>query len=873
MRIKVTALAVLIQTLVLSQTSFAQIELPGYVDPRFGKPKSTLYDLFTAKPEPEEMFWLKDSLFTPFIESSEKKVDVLFESKTQGKIKPPKTLTVLNDTLSDYVDANTSSVLTYLFKDYIKKGKFYKIPLVVDTDKNRVTRGYDDFYSFDSVCSGLGILEADLKGKCVRENERSFGLIEINYSKDLELYRSKLQLKQLPDNGINESYSFKLLSSFPALLGFRSSHDTKGFYKTLTSFDSNLYSEKLGKYIQTENKFSDFGKDCFYSSIDKCGLYFGGRNTQLLLGQATVTHDKIPFNKALNLAVHFGFNNRPYLNLRNTILSDSSFINYGFYTQAELMMLKDLGYNINDMEFYSNSLYKSGTKLHRNHIIFNQGFYAWSDAIHDYKTDQPSRIPVSIASHVFGNYNDVVQKGTIASVGYASIGIRIDGSYNNITVDKSTAIYENGIGSSGIAVTYGRDNVLNIEGSVSANSEDGVGIRFDFGSNALSDMREYQGSYRRVRTYDAQMGILKRENAQSVAAPEEIRGPIVSELNIKGSVSGKKSSIYIDESAHVKQINFMNRAKVSGDIISNWFAYLGDNGKSFYANHKNHALLPGVLQFDAPFKPINAYEVKKKLSSLYTNVNFGVKSAGSSMENKLLRYVPDKKSSVVIDGDITGKSLILSAFGGHTTVKGTLDVKRLYVADSVVNFKGAQKGLNTVEELEISRGGQLDLSNGIADTFIIKKDAVISSKGVICVDIDKEGNILDRVVAENGFSTHDSIVNLEPGLSYNDIKSYQSDPKALLRLMNNFNRKANEVLSPYGVISKYPKHIWYIQGEMGRKVTCSSRGCHLGDFVNSYSKSAEELPLWRYILSFVGCFVMLFLTVVILKRTGTGRFG
>ncbi len=111
----------------------------------------------------------------------------------------------------------------------------------------------------------------------------------------------------------------------------------------------------------------------------------------------------------------------------------------------------------------------------------------------------------------------------------------------------------------------------------------------------------------------------------------------------------------------------------------------------------------------------------------------------------------------------------------------------------------------------------MNLSNGIADTFIIKKDAVISSKGVICVDIDKEGNILDRVVAENGFSTHDSIVNLEPGLSYNDIKSYQSDPKALLRLMNNFNRKANEVLSPYGVISKYPKHIWYIQGEMGEK--------------------------------------------------------
>ncbi len=85
-----------------------------------------------------------------------------------------------------------------------------------------------------------------------------------------------------------------------------------------------------------------------------------------------------------------------------------------------------------------------------------------------------------------------------------------------LPVDKSTAIYENGIGLSGIAVTYGRDNVLNIEGSVSANSEDGVGIRFDFGSNVLSDMREYQGSDPRVRTYDALDGNFKRENAQSV---------------------------------------------------------------------------------------------------------------------------------------------------------------------------------------------------------------------------------------------------------------------------------------------------------------------------------------------------------------------
>lgn len=55
----------------------------------------------------------------------------------------------------------------------------------------------------------------------------------------------------------------------------------------------------------------------------------------------------------------------------------------------------------------------------------------------------------------------------------------------------------------------------------------------------------------------------------------------------------------------------MNRAKVSGDIISNWFAYLGDNGKAFYANHKNHALLPGVLQFDAPLSQSMPMKLKR----------------------------------------------------------------------------------------------------------------------------------------------------------------------------------------------------------------------------------------------------------------------
>lgn len=862
----------LLSSLLLEQSATAEIELPGYVDPRFGRPRSTLNDLISATPEPEEMFWLKQSLFVPKMCSEPKEIESLYIENTRSKVSPPKSSTDLSHTLSDYVDANTTSVLTYLLKNYLKEEKSYVIPLVVNTDKSRKTRAYDWHYTYDSVCNGLGILEADLKGQCETVNKNNFGLIEINYSKDLELYRSRRQLRQIPDNGLNESYSFKLLSSFPSLLGFWSNHNSSHFKAPLSSLDKITYSENLKRNVEANDSFSSFGKNCTYTSKDSCLLYLSGNNTKLLFSGAQ-DNSTVKAGKTNTLKLHYDTDGRPFLNLRNTILSDSTFINYGFYTQAELAVLKDLGYEINDREFFGNSVFTNGDPKNRQNVVLKQGFYAWSDTIHDYKNDQPSKIPLSVGTHIYGNYNDVTQSGTIASLGYSSIGIRVDGSYNSVTVPDKTAIIENGFSASGIAVTYGRDNVINVEGIVEANSEDGVGIRCDFGSNALSDYKEYQGSFRRVRTQAVEKGELSKHQGQEILASDQIKGPLVSMISISGTVSGYKHAIYIDESAFVKQINLLNRAKIKGSITSDWAPYISEDGRSIYAPHQNMALLPGKLQLEGKSTLDSYFDTKKAYDSLLTRINLGVKPVEDVFKNRLLRYIPNKKSSITIDGDISGLSVIVSSFGGHTNIKGSIDVKRLYIGDSVVNFKGSSSQIKYADELVMNRGAQLDLSNGTPETFVIRKKANISSNSVICVDTDRNGNILDELVIEKDLTTNDSIVNLEPGLSYNEIKSYQSDPKALLKLMDNFNQNANKILSRYGVSTKYPKHIWYIQGEMGRQVKCSSRGCHFADFVNSYSKSAEELPMWRYLLSFIGCILMLIICVFISQRSGSGRFG
>lgn len=877
---KKLTLAICLQALFFTGQVYATESIDSaYIDPRFGRAKGSLYELLNARPGPEVLFWLKDSIFNLKTISDPDQVQKAFLSN-HANLKAPTDLSKLGRDSSEYVDINTLSLISYLLKDYYADGKTYSISVVVDTDKKRTSHGYDRLYE-SGTCKGYGYIEAAIKKKCPLPEGTTDGLIEINYDRLLGLSRSKFQLKQIPEIGINESYSAKLLGGIANILGFRSNLVNGEFKAPLSNFDKALFSDNNISYLKEGTKLASLSKEdkCSkHKDFKDCNLYFLGANTRSLYNSSANTSE-LAYSSGVasdyfKLGVVFDNNGNPYLKLRNTVLSDSTFVNYGFYTLAELNVLKDLGYNINTKEFIGNSVYQSGSKEKRREYHFNKGFYAWSDVLHDYKNDQVSKVPASIGTHVYGSYNDVYQEDNIASIGFSSVGIRVDGSENEITIPKNVAIIENGINSAGVAFTYGRDNILNIAGRVEANSDDGVALRFDFGSNALSDMTEYQGSYRRVRTYDYSMkGLLDKKTAQSVNAPMEIRGPLVKEVNIKGRLAGKKYAIFIDESAHVQKINFYNKAKVEGNIVSYWEPYFDKKTNSFYATSQNTALLDGKLQFDFA-DGFDVYRQRNKLSStLKTKINFGVKELLSKSKVKALSHEFDNKANINIEGNIVGKSFDLSSFGGHTHIKGYIDVNRLYVGNSVVDLATTDGNINYVNELTLIKAGQLDFSNGHKDKIVVRKKATISANSVICLDIDKDANLIDSIEFAGKLDAKDGVVNLEPGLSYPDIKAFQSDPKALYRILNTFVKNANDALRDYGVTTNFPKHVWYMQGDLGRQVKCTARGCYLTDFVNNYAKSQEELPYWRYILSFAGCALMLLLCFIFIRKSIGGRYG
>jgi len=865
-----TVIAIVLSGLMCQHQALASTDSSKHFDQSSGLYyHHDIHRLFSDIKESDKIFTSRNSLFKPYVVTEDSEISDLFSRRTKG-VDAPSQKGELEFSSSKYTWINASSILTFLFGNYVSDNKPFSVPFVASTDSDRSSRAFDLHYDAANLCSGMGYFESNLKNICVINNRHDYGLVEINYNKDIGLFSSKNRIKLLPENGIKESLSHKLFLTFASLIGVYSNHNHEGFKNPLSTFDYHIISNN--NFVTDKVKFSDIQKSCDYDSYSSCHFKFVGVNTEALLAPGKNTKPRADFYKTDRFSIHFTKSGAPKLNLRNSILSGSSFINHGFYNQAELELFKDIGYNINTKDFFGTSIYNSGTPEHRGNYKITKSFTASNGEVRPFNQDKASIVPLSTGTHIYGSYNDVIQSAIIASQGFSSIGIRIEGSRNTLLIPKTTSVVENGESSSGIAVTYGRDNSIDIRGDVEANGKDGIALNFDFGSNVLSDLKEYRGSYKRVRTYDYIMRKLPKEQAEAYDTPNIIRGPLVAALNISGKVTGKKYSIYIDDSAHVRDINLTDKAKVVGDIVSNWNYYVSPDGKSLYSKPYDVKLLAGKLQFDSVYgENLNIPAFVKKLS---TNINLGIKKKNKVKEFSSDNLVSDSKSHIQIAGNIIGKTINLLSYGGLSDIEGSINVNRLYIKDSSV-FIHPEAGAkpSVVDVLDLSRGGQLDLTDGGSQTFIVKDKATISSNSVICIDADKNGSLLDAIKFDGTLYAPDGVVNFEPGISYNDIKRYSSDPKALLDFMNNFVRQANGMLSKYNAYTKFPKHIWYTQGEMGRTVNCSPRGCYIGDFINTYSNASKPLPMWRYILSFVGCILLLGFSVVLIRKTGSGRFG
>lgn len=852
-------------TLVLPLQCYAE-DSSSYIDYRYVKPNATLYDILNSSATPDETFILNNTLFRLDFVYNKKKTEKLYSNILSKSESIPNSTDRYFSDKQIYLTRSVESIITYMLKDYAKDIGPIRIPLVISADKYRDSFFYDTKIFSDIGCKGYGIAESYIKGCELSTDERT-DFLEVAYHPDLKMSDDPYQLNQITNNSLKESYSYKLLSNIPQLLGFRSSISTKGYQAPLSSLDKVLYSDFLENSVHEGLNFSDIHENCFVNSNESCGLYVKTDELKTLFSLKSNSDKSTRLNTKEYPYIHYALYLKPYVNIPRTILSSGSFINYGFYTQLELELLKAIGYKINTKEFFGNSLFSSGSPTKRQSVVFKSGFSAWSKENNDYKTDQASRVPLSIGTTIYGSYNDIVQEGTIASVGYGSVGIRVDGSFNTITVPKKTSIIENGHNSSGIAVTYGRDNVINIDGDVTASTEGGIAINLDFGSNVLSDYVEFQGSYHRVRTLDVKEKRMTREKGAAVRAPSDIRGPLVSKLNITGNVTGNKNAIYIDDTAHVKEINITNRAKINGDIVSLWEPFVNDKKTGVYVNSQHVNLISGKVQLDTNYDAKKSHVRAKILNDLKTNLYLG--SDISHVSEKAKYKKENSRANISIDGNIIGKTINISAIGGVTNLSGYIDTNKLLINNASINIKTPNYMTNYVNTLDLSHGGQLNLANGNPEVIVIRDIIKATANSVISVDTKLDGTVIDVVLFTGETKAPDGVINFEPGLSYNEIKALSSDPKALLNLLNKFVKDRNFFLSQHGLTMRFPRHIWYTQGQMGRKVKCTIRGCYLGDFVKSYAYSSEKLPLWRYVLSFGGIILMLIAAYIFHRKTSS----
>ncbi|MCC8189315.1 MAG: autotransporter domain-containing protein [Planctomycetes bacterium] len=252
-----------------------------------------------------------------------------------------------------------------------------------------------------------------------------------------------------------------------------------------------------------------------------------------------------------------------FIELKNGLLSNSTYCNYGVFTEAELAMFKDLGYDIDLKSQYGYSVYGNG-QVEDN----TTGFYARNAAGDGWLEGEYNRNVGAIGLHIYGAGNTITQSADILSAGAGSAGIRIDGhdptlstyGNNSVTVAPDVRVHAHGADSNGVLVAYGKNQVLVNRGEIAAMGEGGVGVRFDFGTNVFGN--EYRGSWKWVDE-DGTTNYLNLAN-------QGLDGALVTQFDVTGTVAGSAAAIYIGDTALVEQINIMSGAALYGDIISDW---------------------------------------------------------------------------------------------------------------------------------------------------------------------------------------------------------------------------------------------------------------------------------------------------------------
>ena len=248
-----------------------------------------------------------------------------------------------------------------------------------------------------------------------------------------------------------------------------------------------------------------------------------------------------------------------HIELRNSLMSHQSYRNYTNLMEAEIAALQDMGLQIDRRNFFGYSVYGDDVTL-----INTKGFFARNAEGSAYMAGQYNTATQGLGLHVYGERNTITQAADLLSAGAGGIGVRVDGSENTVIVPTATRIHAQGWYGRGLQFSYGRHHNLIQQGEVRADGEEGIGVLFDFGSNAMGDTgdgSDYRGSW---------LWVVEDDVAPLYAIPDILRGALISNYDLSGTLSGNKAAIAISKNAWVENINILQGARIYGDILSDY---------------------------------------------------------------------------------------------------------------------------------------------------------------------------------------------------------------------------------------------------------------------------------------------------------------
>lgn len=333
------------------------------------------------------------------------------------------------------------------------------------------------------------------------------------------------------------------------------------------------------------------------------------------------------------------------------LMSHQWFRNYTFFTELELAILQDLGYQIDRSQFFGKSYYQHGTAE-----INNDGF----DSDKTY----------GVGLHMKANNLTIVQAANLNANGVAGAGIRIDGYANALGIAPATTVNANNDYGVGLLVSNGANNVIVHRGTINANSSAaqgaGVGMLFSFGNNVLGLESVY------TNTLDPMYYAVRRNSGM-------VGSYLVDRVDISGTISAGGNAIEIDQTAAVREINILNGASISGDIVSNAFTNQNLNRPTITFGREDNGVGLATNNADREFR------------TTYSGNIGGI----TLMDARFVGGI-DHDTGALLTGDVTFNSVVVGA-------EGRLTANGFFTSATDIDIEGAMR----------SAGGLLVAGNGI----------------------------------------------------------------------------------------------------------------------------------------------------------------